>query len=151
MKETRGRTEDARRLRGGRPWRLTVLVLAAALSTACNGDKPDPGPIIETDLKCPAAQVPLCTDAVAEAAARDASSDAVSRSVGALEDATVRSALESVLRKLQTAITDRNITKAREAIRDSRNALAVAGSAAADAPDRGAIELMLDYVDPLIR
>jgi hypothetical protein len=152
MNETRRRTEE-RAWIGRHRGRVAALALAAAMTVACGGETPDPdpiGPVVERDLMCPSAQVPLCSDQGATDAARDGSSDAVTRSVAAIENAAGRASLDVSLRELESAIAAKNITKARAALAKSRTALATAGGQPADAPDLGAIELLLDYIDPLI-
>jgi hypothetical protein len=149
MDETRWRTEESPVRRCGRHVALAAAVAAwLAAGSACK-DNPGPGPDPERDLMCPEAQVQVCDPAV-RTVARDASSDAVSRSVPALENAAGRAALAGSLGQLDGAIANGNITQARLAFDNSRSALAAAGGEAADAPDLGAIELLLDYVGPLI-
>lgn len=103
---------------------------------------------------CPAADVPLCTSATAAAAARDAASDAATRSTPALENTTARTALATSLAQLDAALGAQNITDAREGLARSRDAIAAARGQLTnfpgDAADLAAIELMLDYVAPLL-
>ncbi|MDQ3998113.1 MAG: hypothetical protein M3303_13985 [Gemmatimonadota bacterium] len=82
--------------------------------------------------------------------ARDATSDGMTRSLLGIENASGRATLESTLRDLEKAIAANNITKAQDAFTRSRTALALAGGEPGDAPDLGAIELLLDHVGPLI-
>jgi hypothetical protein len=158
MDDTRCRTEDLRFAQAVGPrgqWVIRHAALVAALSawagvaSGC-GDKQDKITEVERDQMCPSAQAQLCSNAAAAAAAREASSDATSRSVPALENATARAALASSLAQLDAALVAGNITKARAALIDSRTALGAAGGQPGDAPDLGAIELLLDHVAPLI-
>jgi hypothetical protein len=159
MDDTKGRTEEllldqtVSRKGPGVVRRLALVVALAVwggVTVGCGGEKPPEIIVPPVDEMCPGTQVRFCTDPPAAAAAREAASDATSRSVRALENAEARAALATKLGQLESALAAGNITKARLALSDSRTALGAAGSQAADMPDVGAIELMLDHVDPLI-
>jgi hypothetical protein len=133
--------------------RLAVAALGAAC-VACGDSTAPPRP--DPDEVCPSAPVPLCNgaNAVAVAAARDGASDAAGRSVSALDNAAARAALASRLTQLESALAAGNVTRGREALRQSREALAAArGQLTAfpgDAADLAAIELALDQVALLL-
>jgi hypothetical protein len=155
MDDTGWRTEGRRRQAAGarvgvgrRAALIAGLAAWAAAGSACSdgGTEPPPPP---QDVVCPSAGVPVCSN---PAPVREAVSDAIDRSVTALESATARNALAASLGKLQAALAGNpiNITNARVGYDESRSALGAAGGAPGDAPDLGAVELMLDYVGPLI-
>jgi hypothetical protein len=144
MDDTTGRTEEVGGV-AGRVGLMAGLAICAAVSLACS----DNGPDVERDLMCPEAQVSLC-DPIVGAVARDASSDATGRSVPALEPSAAQAALAASLGRLNSQIATGNITQARDAFDDARSKLAAAAGQPGDAPELGAIELMLDYVGPLI-
>jgi hypothetical protein len=111
-------------------------------------------PVEVVDEMCPEAQVTLCSDPTAKAAAQEGGSDVSARSTPALENAAARQALAASLVELNTALGAGNITKSRNALGESRRALATAqtqlSTFAGDAADLGAIELLLDHVASLI-
>jgi hypothetical protein len=149
MDNTTRTTEERRRDGGRRGWLRAGLAALALLAAAC-GDKGPNDPVVEKDVFCPESQVTLCTTPAVAPVARDATSDGMTRSLLGIENATGRAALESALRDLEKAIASNNITQAQKAYASSRTALGSAGGQPGDAPDLGAIELLLDHVGPLI-
>jgi hypothetical protein len=131
-------------------------LLLAALATAgiACGDPPTQPHPDETCIG--GSTVPYCSasNAPMAAAARDAASDAASRSTPALDNATTKSALGTSLSALNTALAEGNITQARAAVTNARNAIATGRSQLSsfpgDAADLAAIELALDQVAPLL-
>lgn len=150
------RPTPARRQRVGRRVGLVVgIAVCLATGSGCGGDgatPPPPPPPPSQDLVCPSSGVPLCGNANAAVTVRDAVSDAITRSAPALENATARAALLTNLGQLEANLAAgvMNITKARIAYTATRAAIPGASSQGPDAPDLGAIELLLDHIAPLI-
>jgi hypothetical protein len=133
-------------------WRLAFVILLAAAGAAC-GDNSVTGGEQEQALTCPSAGVPFCAS---PNDARQGTADALGRSTPALQNATARADLTTSLGQLNAALNDGagNITDAQAAVRRSREVLATARGQVAtfpsDAPDLGAIELLLNALAPLI-
>jgi hypothetical protein len=130
--------------------RMAVVIVVGVAIVACGEKKTEVVP----DVICPAAQVRLCNDDGAALIARDGVADAAERATLGLENATARSTLVGNLGQLRTALTDRNVTRARAALATTRESIATArgqlSSFPGDAADLAGIELMLDFVAALL-
>lgn len=147
---TRGKQKTGGK--AGRRPRAAAAVLGLAFVVACS-DSTAP-PAAAADEVCPTASVPLCTDVDAAARARDGVADAVTRSTPAIDNPPVRAAFTTALGQLEAALAAGNVTRGREALRQSRAGVASArgqlGAFPGDAADLAAIELVLDRVGPLL-
>lgn len=126
-----------------------VFVMAAAvaaLAIAACSESAAP-----SELTCPSAAVPLCAkEDSTVAAVASVTTDAGTRSLGALANPAARTALATELAAIDAAIDARNVTQARAAVERTRTALASAreqlSTHPGDAPDLAAIELALVQV-----
>jgi hypothetical protein len=104
---------------------------------------------------CPSANVPLCKSADStKALLTPLTSDAVTRIVNALGNASSKSALTDEMTAIVAAVNAGEITKARASIERARTALAAARAATThpgDAPDLGAYELALIQIERAIK
>jgi hypothetical protein len=107
-------------------------------------------------LTCTNAAVPFCTEPPeAKAAVVEATSDAQTRSVGALKNGSAAQALSLNLMDLSTALSAGEISRARSALARSRQELEKGrgqlSTYPGDAPDLTAIELALIQVERRIQ
>lgn len=124
---------------------LLAIAAAVVALVACSDST------AATDVTCPSAAVPLCAreDSTVAAVAL-VTSDAGTRSLGALANPAAKAALATELAAIDAAIDARNVTQARAALERAGAALATArqqlSTHPGDAPDLAAIELALFQV-----
>lgn len=106
-------------------------------------------------LSCPEAPVLLCAKGDVAVAVRAVARDAESRSVAGLKNASAAATIKQRLGFLSVALTEGNITAARDALSDARSAIVAAksqvGQFPGDGPDLSAIELALLQVENTLK
>ena len=106
-------------------------------------------------LLCPEAPVLLCAKGEEAVVVKAAARDAENRSVAGLKNRSAAATIKQRLGSLSDALTEGNITAARDALSDTRSALTAAKNQLSqfpgDGPDLSAIELALFQVENTIK